>query len=104
MKQLLFLDILSTRSDKLITSVFRRSTFTGLLQNCKVFTCKKDLIETLIDRTFRSNNTWDNFQLDPEKLKVIFQKKNEYSPKLIDKSVSKYLSKKIKNIHSKIKY
>ena len=75
MKQLLFLDILSTRSDKLITSVFRRSTFTGLLQNCKVFTCKKDLIETLIDRTFRSNNTWDNFQLDPEKLKVIFQKK-----------------------------
>ena len=75
MKQLLFLDILSTRSDKLITSVFRRSTFTGLLQNCKVFTCKKDLTETLIDRTFRSNNTWDNFQLDPEKLKVIFQKK-----------------------------
>ena len=75
MKQLLFLDILSTRSDKLITSVFRRNTFTGLLQNCKVFTCKKDLIETLIDRTFHSNNTWDNFQLDPEKLKVIFQKK-----------------------------
>ena len=75
MKQLLFLDILSTRSGKLITSVFRRSTFTGLLQNCKVFTCKKDLIETLIDRTFHSNNTWDNFQLDPEKLKVIFQKK-----------------------------
>lgn len=75
MKQLLFLDILNTRSDKLITSVFRRSTFTGLLQNCKVFTCKKDLIETLIDRTFHSNNTWDNFQLDPEKLKVIFQKK-----------------------------
>ena len=75
MKQLLFLDILSTRSGKLITSVFRRSTFTGLLQNCKVFTCKKDLIETLIDRTFRSNNTWDNFQLDPEKFNVIFQKK-----------------------------
>ena len=75
MKQLLFLDILNTRSDKLITSVYRRSTFTGLLQNCKVFTCKKDLIETLIDRTSRSNNTWDNFQLDPEKLKVIFQKK-----------------------------
>ena len=46
----------------------------------------------------------DNFQLDPEKLKVIFQKKNEYSPKLIDKSVSKYLSKKIKNMQSRIKY
>ena len=34
------------------------------------------------------------FHLDLEKLKVILQKK-EYPPKLIDKSVNKYLSKKI---------
>ena len=32
MKQLPFLDVLSTRSDRLITSVYRKGTFTGLLQ------------------------------------------------------------------------
>ena len=47
------------------------------------------------------------FHLDLEKLKVILQKK-EYPPKLIDKSVNKYLSKKIMNkpsetVPSKIK-
>ena len=42
------------------------------------------------------NNTWDGFHLDLEELKVILQK-NEYPPKLIDKSVYRYLSKKIIN-------
>ena len=42
------------------------------------------------------NNTWVGFHLDLEKLKVILQK-NEYPPKLIDKSVYRYLSKKIIN-------
>ena len=32
-KQLPFLDVLSTHSDRLITSVYKKSTFTGLLQN-----------------------------------------------------------------------
>ena len=50
----------------------------------------------MIDRTFRLNNTWDGFHLDLEKLKVILQK-NEYPPKLIDKSVNKYLNNKIMN-------
>ena len=42
------------------------------------------------------NNTWVGFHLDLEKLKVILQK-NEYPLKLIDKSVYRYLSKKIIN-------
>ena len=99
MKQLPFLDVLNTRSYRLITSVYRKSTFTGLLQNYKSFvpfTYKKGLIKTLIDRTFRLNNSWVGFHLDLEKLKVILQK-NEYPPKLIDKSVYRYLSKKIIN-------
>ena len=101
MKQLPFLDVLSTRSDRLITSVYRKSLFTGLLQNYNSFvplpfTYKKGLIKTLIDRTFRLNSTWDGFHLDFEKLKVILQK-NEYPPKLIDKSVNRYLNKKIMN-------
>ena len=97
MKQLPFLDVLNTRSDRLTISVYRKSTFTGLLQNYNSFvpfTYKKGLIKTLINRTFRLNNTWVGFHLDLEKLKVILQK-NEYPPKLIDKSVYRYLSKKI---------
>ena len=99
MKQLPFLDVLNTCSDKLTTSVYRKSTFTGLLQNYNSFvpfTYKKGLIKTLIDRTFCLNNIWVGFHLDLEKLKVILQK-NEYPPKLIDKSVYRYLSKKIIN-------
>ena len=52
MKQLPFLDVFSTRSERLITSVYRKSTFTGLLQNYNSFvpfTYKKGLIKTLID-------------------------------------------------------
>ena len=97
MKQLPFLDVLNTRSDRLTTSVYRKST--GLLQNYNSFvpfTYKKGLIKTLIDRTFRLNNRWVGFHLDLEKLKVILQK-NEYPPKLIDKSVYRYLSKFTEN-------
>ena len=98
-KQLPFLDILNTHSGRLITSVHRKSKFTELLQNYDSFlpfTYKKDLIKTLIDQTFRLNHTWDNFNLDLEKLNVILQK-NKYPPKLMDKSVNKYLSKNILN-------
>ena len=93
------MDFLSTRSDRLITSVYKKSAFKGLLQNYNSFvpfTYKKGLIKTLIDRTFRLNNTWDGFHLDLEKLKVILQK-NEYPPKSIDKSVNRYLNKMIMN-------
>ena len=99
LKKLAFLDVLNTHSDILITSFYRKSTFTGLLQNYNSFvpfTYKKSLIKTLIDRTFRLNNTWVGFLLDPEKLKVILQK-NEYPPKLVGKSVSRYLSNKLIN-------
>ena len=55
----------------------------------------------MIDRTFRLNNTWDGFHLYLEKLKVILQK-SKYPPKLIDKSVNRYLNKKIVNKPSEI--
>ena len=96
MKQLQFLDVLNTRSDRLTTSVYRKSTFTGILQNYNsfvLFTYKKGLIKTLIDRTLCLNNTWVGFHLDLEKLKVMY----EYLLKLIDKSVYRYLGKKIIN-------
>ena len=78
MKHLPFLDVLNTHSDRLITSVYRKSTFAELLQkynNFVPFTYKKGLIKTLIDETFCLNNTWDGFHIDLEKQKVILQKK-----------------------------
>ena len=105
MKQFPFLDVLSTRSDRLITSVYRKSTFTELLQNYNSFvpfTYKKGLIKTLIDRSICLNNTWDGFHLDLEKRKVILPK-NEYPPNLIDKSVNKYLNNKVMNKPSETK-
>ena len=95
MKQLPFLDVLSTYSDKLPVSI-------GIVHSqdfyriAIVFTYTKGLTKTLIDQTFHLNNTWDGFHLDLEKLKVILQK-NEYPPKSIDKSVNRYLNKMIMN-------
>ena len=73
MRQIPFLDILNPCSDRLITSVYRKGTSTGLLQNQNrfvAFAYIKALIKTLTDRTFSLNNTWDGFELDLQKLKI----------------------------------
>ena len=52
MEKLPFLEGPSTRTNRLITSVYRKSTFTVLLQNYNSFvpfTYKKGLLKTLID-------------------------------------------------------
>ena len=56
-------------------------------------------MKTLIDQLFCLNNALDGVHLDLEKLKVILHK-NEYPSKSIDKSVAKYLSKKVMNMLS----
>ena len=63
------------------------------------FTYKKGAVKPLIDQNFCLNNALDGVHLDLEKLKVILQK-NEYPSKSIDKSVTKYLSKKVMNMPS----
>ena len=76
--------------------MYRKPTYTGLLTNYNSFTSpnyKKVLMKTLIDQTFCINSTWSGFHYDILNLKSVFQK-NEYPLKLIDKSISKYLSKK----------
>ena len=75
-----------------IGKVYSR-TFTGLQQFWTIYTQKRSL-KTLIEQAFCLNNTWDGCHLGFQKLKVILQK-NEYPPKLVDKSINKYLSKKI---------
>ena len=60
--QLPFLDILNdSSSNKFVTSVYRKPTYTGLLTNYNSFTSpnyKKGLIKTLIDQTFHISSTW----------------------------------------------
>ena len=96
--QLPFLHILNdSSSNKFVTSVYRKPTYTGLLTNYNSFTSpnyKKGLIKTLIDRTFRINSTWSGFHYDMLNLKSVLQK-NEFPSKLIDKSISNYLSNNV---------
>ena len=71
-------------SDRSITSVYRKDTFTRLLQNYNSFIpfiYKKGLIKTLTDQTFHLNNTWEGFHLDLEKLS--FYKKKNSPPKKV---------------------
>ena len=101
MKQLQFFNVLNTRLDRLITTVYNKSTFTGILKNYNYFlwsTYTKDLIKALIDRSFCLNNKWDGFHLNLESIRVILQRRLSF--KLIDKSVKKYLIKKVMNMIS----
>ena len=99
--QLPFLDILNAgSSNKLVTSVYRKPTYTaytGLLTNDNSFTSpnyKKGLIKILIDQTFCISSTWSGFHYDILNFKSVLQK-NEFPLKLIDKSISKYLSNNV---------
>ena len=77
--------------------MYRKPTYTGLLTNCNSFTSpnyQKRLIKTLIDLAFRINSTWSGFHCDILNLKSVLQK-NELPLKLIDKSVSNYLSNNV---------
>ena len=62
-----FSDLLLDNSNpvqSLVTSVFRKSTYTGLLTNFlsfSPFSYKLGLTRTLVDRTFKINNTWTGF-------------------------------------------
>ena len=93
-----FLDVLLNNTDsKLHTSVYHKKTYTGLLTNYFSFsspTYKIGLLRTLIDRTFKINNTWTGFHDDLTNLKDNL-KKNQFPPHVIDNHVSRYLNKKL---------
>ena len=89
-----FLDILVCNKPNLVTSVYRKPTYTGLLTNFFSFTpskYKNGLIKTLLDRCYKVNNTWIGFDKDLEKI----LNKNQFPTKLINKLTKKYLSLKL---------
>ena len=69
--------------------MYRKPTYSFTSTNYK-----KGLIKTPINRTFRINSTWPGFYYDILNLKSVLQK-NEFPLKLIDKSISKYLSNNV---------
>ena len=90
-----FPDVLLDNSNppSLVTSVFRKSTYTGLLTNFFSFTpfpYKLGLIRTLVDRTFKINNTWIGFHNNIKELTNVLGK-NQFPSSLVNKTVKHYL-------------
>ena len=78
-------------------SIYRKSTFTGLLLNYFSFTpkwYKIGLIRCLIDRIYRVNNTRPGFDDDLSKLFSILGR-NSYPQQLSNKIASNYLDQKL---------
>ena len=75
------------------TSVYRMKTFTGLLTNYFSFTSysyKLGLIRTLVDRTYKINNTWAGFHKDVKNLTQIL-KKTLFPTHLIEMVINQYV-------------
>ena len=92
-----FLDVLVCNKPNLITSVYRKPTYTGLLTNFFSFApskYKNGLIKTLLDRCYKINNTWVGFDKDLENLTKTLNK-NQFPTKLINKVTKKYLNLKL---------
>ena len=91
-----FLDVKITRNNnQLITSVFRKATFSGVFTNFKSFmpvTYKFGLVHTLLHRSFSICSSHERFHEEIVLLKEVFTK-NEYPQFFIDKCIKKYLNK-----------
>ena len=77
----------------------QKSTDTDLLTNYLSFIptrYKLCLVKTLLDRLYKTNNTWSGFHNSIEKTKSILQK-NLFLSKLIDKLVQNFLSNQYKS-------
>ena len=93
-----FLDVLVTREgDSLLTSIYRKPTFSGLYTNFYSYISekyKKGLIFSLIFRIFTFTVDWNKFHTEVEYLKEILRK-NSYPEYFIDKCIKMFLDKKI---------
>ena len=91
-----FLDISICNLNTYSTSVYHKSTYTGLLLNFKSFApfeYKIRLIKTLLDRIFKICSTWMIFDFEVEKL-INTLLRNMYPKRLIDKCIKRYLDSK----------
>ena len=96
-KKIPFLDVLidNSQPQSLITRVYRKKTVTGLLTNYFSFTpfsYKLGLIRTLVDRTYKINNTWLGFHEDIKKL-VLILRKILFPSHIVEKVIRQYITK-----------
>lgn len=96
-KRIPFLDVLITSTEEgfFSTSIYRKSTFTGLFMNFTSFlpdSYKLGLITTLIDRVYKICHDRMTFNFEIRKVKE-YLCKNTFPPHLIDKQIKKYLKK-----------
>ena len=93
-----FLDVLISNHSGLKTSVYHKTTYTGLMTNFKSFvphSYKTRLIHTLLDRTFKINSDRQGFLSDVKKLSD-FLLRNLFPKRLIDKMIKRFEEKKQK--------
>ena len=91
-----FLDVKTTRrNNQLVTSVFRKATFSDVFTNFKSFlpvAYKCGLVYTLLHRSFSICSSYEKFHEEIMLLKNIF-KRNEYPQLFIDKCIKNILSR-----------
>ena len=98
--QLPFLDILISNSSTFSTTIYRKTTYTGLLLNFKSFTpfqYKTRLIQTLLDRTYKICSSWVNFDKETRILSKNLLR-NMYPKRLLEKCIKKYLDKRFEKL------
>ena len=91
-----FLDVLldNHNNQGIITSVFHKKTYTGLLTNYfsfAPFSYKLGLVRTLVDQTFKINNTWAGFHLDINSLTKTLER-NSFPSSVIENVVRRFLN------------
>lgn len=94
-----FLDVLQDNKTPHfpVMTTYRKKTFTGVLTNFLSFTplsYKIGLVKTLIDRTFKINNTWLGFYNDLQKLFVILRR-NLYPDHVFSSLIYRYITKAV---------
>jgi predicted GIY-YIG superfamily endonuclease len=98
--KLSFLDVCIDKSEQnIITRIYRKDTFSGVLTNYLSFTSMKykiGLIRCLIDRVFKINSTWLGFHKDLKHLFWIL-KRNCYPEHVLQKVTRCYLDSKCDN-------
>ena len=101
-----FLDISISNFESFKTSVYHKSTYTGLLMNFKSFApfeYKKRLVGTLLDRTFKINSSWISFDVDVQALCDCLVR-NLFPSRFIDKCVRQFLNNNKKNLNEGKKF
>ena len=94
--KLAFLDVMVENSENLITTIYHKPTFTGLMTNFRSFVpqgYKINLIKTLLDRLFKICNTREGFDVGVKKL-THFLLRNSFPEKVIQRNIKQFLDKK----------